>query len=112
MVLKMCLHNVTCWKRHLGNLSEMPFFHGHFHHSSHFVFCVCNTNVFISFISRCYTVVMSKPAESKFYKETLLTLNVNSSDGYVKSIYDDIAEKYDKVPYTFFETLFSLAEVY
>lgn len=55
---------------------------------------------------------MSKPAESKFYKETLLTLNVSSSDGYVKSIYDDIAEKYDKVPYTFFETLFSLAEVY
>ena len=55
---------------------------------------------------------MSKPAESKFYKETLLTLNVNSSDGYIKSIYDDIAEKYDKVPYTFFETLFSLAEVY
>lgn len=55
---------------------------------------------------------MSKPAESKFYKETLLTLNVNSSDGCVKSIYDDIAEKYDKVPYTFFETLFSLAEVY
>ena len=55
---------------------------------------------------------MSKPAESKFYKETLLTLNVNSSDGYVKNIYDDIAEKYDKVPYTFFETLFSLAEVY
>ena len=55
---------------------------------------------------------MSKPAENKFYNETLLTLNVNSSDGYVKSIYDDIAEKYDKVLYTFFEILFSLAEVY
>jgi len=55
---------------------------------------------------------MSKPTENKFYKETLLTLNANSSDDYVKSIYDDIAEKYDKVLYTFFETLFSLAGVY
>jgi len=39
---------------------------------------------------------MSKLVENKFYKETLLTLNVNSSDDYVKSIYDDVAEKYDK----------------
>ena len=55
---------------------------------------------------------MSRPAENKFYNETLLALNVNSSDGYVKSIYDDIAEEYDKVKYAFFEILFSLAEVY
>lgn len=55
---------------------------------------------------------MSKPVENKFYKETLLTLNANSSDDYVKSIYDDVAEKYDKVLYIFFQTLVSLAGVY
>lgn len=82
---------------HLGNLSEMPFCNGHFHHTLHFCFYVCDTNVSISFTSRYYTFVMSKPAENKFYSETLLTLNANSSDDYVKSIYDDIAEKYDKV---------------
>jgi len=49
---------------------------------------------------------MSKPAENKFYKETLLTLNANSSDDYVKSIYDGIAEQYDKVLYTSFEVYF------
>ena len=73
---------------------------------------MCDTNVFISFTSRYCTLVMSRPAENKFYNETLLALNVNSSDGYVKSIYDDIAEEYDKVKYAFFEILFSLAEVY
>jgi len=55
---------------------------------------------------------MSKLVENKFYKETLLTLNANSSDDYVKSIYDDVAEKYDKVLYIFFQTLVSLAGVY
>ena len=82
----------------------MPFCNGHFHHSLQFCFCVCNAKAFISFTCRYYAVVMSKPTENKFYNETLLTLNANSSDDYVKSIYDDIAENYDKVLYTFFET--------
>ena len=68
-----------------------------------------NTKGFISIDNRCYTITMSKPVENKFYKETLLTLNANSSDDHVKSIYDDIAEKYDKVLCTFFGALSSLA---
>lgn len=32
-----------------------------------------------------------------FYRGKLLTLNAHSSDEQVKRIYDDVAEKYDKV---------------
>ena len=40
---------------------------------------------------------MAKPENSGFYTVALLTLNANSSDEYVKGIYDEWAEKYDKV---------------
>ena len=40
---------------------------------------------------------MAKPEDSGFYTGSLLTLNANSSDEYVKGIYDEWAEKYDKV---------------
>lgn len=32
-----------------------------------------------------------------FYRGKLLTLNAHSSNEHVKRIYDDVAEKYDKV---------------
>lgn len=73
---------------------------------------IIHYSFYVFITSRYYTVIMSKPVENKFYKETLLTLNANSSDDYVKSIYDDVAEKYDKVLYIFFQTLVSLAGVY
>ena len=92
-------------KLHIGNLYEVPVCNGHFHHSLFFLYVRNSyTYVFISFTSRYYTIIMSQPVENKFYNETLLTLNTNSSDDYVKSIYDDIAEKYDKVLYAFLET--------
>ena len=40
---------------------------------------------------------MAKPEGSGLYTGSLLTLNVSSSDEYVKGIYDEWAEKYDKV---------------
>ena len=40
---------------------------------------------------------MAKPEDSGLYTGSLLTLNANSSDEYVKGIYDEWAEKYDKV---------------
>ena len=40
---------------------------------------------------------MAKPESNGFYTRSLLTLNENSSDDYVKGIYDEWAEKYDKV---------------
>lgn len=64
---------------------------------THCSFYVCDTNVFISFASGCYTNIMAKPEGNKFYNEALLTLNANSTDDYIKSIYDEWAEKYDKV---------------
>lgn len=80
---------------------------------THCSFYVCDTNVFISFASGCYTNIMAKPEENKFYNEALLTLNANSTDDYVKSIYDEWAEKYDKVLCSsVFLELFSLAWVY
>ena len=40
---------------------------------------------------------MAKPEDSGLYTGSLLTLNASSSDEYVKGIYDEWAEKYDKV---------------
>ena len=40
---------------------------------------------------------MAKPEGNGFYTGKLLTLNANSSDEYVKDIYDEWAENYDKV---------------
>ena len=40
---------------------------------------------------------MAKSEDNGFYTGKLLTLNGNSSDDYVKSIYDEWAENYDKV---------------
>ena len=40
---------------------------------------------------------MARPEDNGFYTGSLLTLNTNSSDKYVKGIYDEWAEKYDKV---------------
>ena len=40
---------------------------------------------------------MAKSEGNGFYSGKLLTLNANSSDDYVKSIYDEWAETYDKV---------------
>ena len=49
---------------------------------------------------------MAKPEDSGFYTGSLLTLNANSSDEYVKGIYDEWAEKYDKVlPLSSFQKL-------
>ena len=49
---------------------------------------------------------MAKPEDSGFYTGSLLTLNANSSDEYVKGIYDEWAEKYDKVlPLSLFQKL-------
>ena len=40
---------------------------------------------------------MARQEDSGLYTGSLLTLNANSSDEYVKGIYDEWAEKYDKV---------------
>ena len=40
---------------------------------------------------------MAKSEEKGFYTGKLLTLNATSSDEYVKGIYDEWAENYDKV---------------
>ena len=40
---------------------------------------------------------MAKPEDSGLYTGSLLTLNASSSDEYVKGIYNEWAEKYDKV---------------
>lgn len=45
-----------------------------------------------------FQVLLKRMAEPKgCYNGKLLTLNANSSDEYVKSIYDEWAENYDKV---------------
>ena len=47
--------------------------------------------------TRSLTGQMAKPEDSGLYTGSLLTLNASSSDEYVKGIYDEWAEKYDKV---------------
>ena len=54
--------------------------------------------LFIYFsLSDHLTGQMAKPEDSGLYTGSLLTLNANSSDEYVKGIYDEWAEKYDQV---------------
>lgn len=48
---------------------------------------------------------MAKAEENHFYSERLLTLNPRSTDEYVKTIYDDWAETYDKVLCRFHDLL-------
>ena len=77
------------------------------HNKEALIWKKCHLFIFF-YLSLSYhlTGQMAKSEDSGFYTGSLLTLNANSSDEYVKGIYDEWAEKYDKVlPLSSFQKL-------